>query len=130
MHRSNLRAIPVETRQKDRDEILGSQPQIILTNYVMLEYLLMRQQERPLLETATRDLRNLVIDELHVYRGRQGADVAMLLRRVHEKAGRSLQVIGTSATLATGENPGPASRCDCLSSRRAFRGRCRALPSD
>src|ERR671937_628018 len=39
--------------------------------------------------------------ELHVYRGRQGADVAMLLRRVRQRANRDLQVIGTSATLAT-----------------------------
>src|SRR6185437_7305333 len=55
-----------------------------------------------LVEQATRDLRFLVMDELHVYRGRQGADVAMLMRRVRQRAGnRPLQFIGTSATLAT-----------------------------
>ena len=94
-----------DTSKDERDQILHDPPQIILTNYVMLEYLLMRPHERPLLANATRDLRFLVIDELHVYRGRQGADVSMLLRRVHEKAGRSLQVIGTSATVATGDDP-------------------------
>ena len=93
-----------ETKQEDRERIIHERPHILLTNYVMLEYLLVRQIERSLLETATRDLRFLVMDELHVYRGRQGADVAMLLRRVREKAGRPLQVIGTSATLATGSN--------------------------
>ena len=99
-----------ETKHEDREVILDTRPQIILTNYVMLEYLLMRPQERSLLATATRDLNYLVIDELHVYRGRQGADVSMLLRRVHEKAGRSLQVVGTSATVATGEDSGERRR--------------------
>ena len=93
-----------QTGREDRERIIQERPHILLTNYVMLEYLLVRQFERSLLETATRDLQFLVMDELHVYRGRQGADVAMLLRRVREKAGRPLQVIGTSATLATGEN--------------------------
>ena len=93
-----------ETAREDRERIIQERPHILLTNYVMLEYLLVRQFERSLLETATRDLQFLVVDELHVYRGRQGADVAMLLRRVREKAGRPLQVIGTSATLATGES--------------------------
>ena len=91
-----------QTRREDRERIIHERPHILLTNYVMLEYLLVRQVERSLLETATRDLRFLVMDELHVYRGRQGADVAMLLRRVRGKAGRPLQAIGTSATLATG----------------------------
>lgn len=68
----------------------------------MLEYILLRPSERALLQTATRDLRSLVMDELHFYRGRQGADVAMLLRRVQERAGHDLQMIGTSATMATG----------------------------
>ena len=91
-----------ETKREDRSEILRERPHIILTNYVMLEYLLVRQFERSLLQTATHDLRFLVVDELHVYRGRQGADVSMLLRRTQQKAGQPVQVIGTSATLATG----------------------------
>ena len=41
------------------------------------------------------------MDELHFYRGRQGADVAMLMRRVAQKAGKDLQAIGTSATMTT-----------------------------
>ncbi len=93
-----------QTKREDRERILYEPPHILLTNYVMLEYLLMRLHERALLKTATRDLRCLVVDEMHFYRGRQGADVAMLLRRVREKAGRPLQIIGTSATLATGES--------------------------
>ncbi len=91
-----------QEREEDRARILADPPHILLTNYVMLEYMLLRPRERPLVETATRDLRFLVMDELHFYRGRQGADVAMLLRRLQQRAGHSLQCIGTSATLATG----------------------------
>ena len=44
-----------------------------------------------------------VLDELHTYRGRQGADVAMLMRRLRERSGNTkLLNIGTSATLASG----------------------------
>src|SRR5690606_27920996 len=47
-------------------------------------------------------LRFLVLDELHTYRGRQGADVALLVRRVRERlAPAGLQCIGTSATMAS-----------------------------
>lgn len=88
--------------EADRRAILEDPPHILLTNYVMLEYLLIRPQERQLVRQMTHELQFLALDEMHVYRGRQGADVAMLMRRVGERAGgRSLQYIGTSATLAT-----------------------------
>ncbi len=83
-----------------RREIIGDPPDILLTNYVMLELLLTRPYDRRLVEHA-RGLRFLVFDELHTYRGRQGADVAMLIRRVREVCqARNLQCVGTSATLA------------------------------
>lgn len=90
-----------QTRQEDRQRILDDPPHILLTNYVMLEYLLMRSNERQLLGQATEYLDFLVIDELHFYRGRQGSDVAMLMRRVAEKSGQDVQYIGTSATMTT-----------------------------
>jgi superfamily II DNA/RNA helicase len=94
-----------QDRGKDRDRILTDPPHILLTNYVMLEYMLIRPTDRSLLHQATRALKFLVVDELHVYRGRQGADVAMLMRRVRQRAGRDdLLCISTSATLATGED--------------------------
>jgi len=66
----------------------------------MLELILTRPQERPLIEAA-QGLQFLVLDELHTYRGRQGADVALLVRRVREVlAAPQLQCVGTSATLA------------------------------
>ncbi len=86
----------------ERREIWANPPDIILTNYVMLELVLSRVDERPLVEAAS-GLRFLVLDELHTYRGRQGADVALLARRVREACrADQLQVVGTSATLATG----------------------------
>jgi Lhr-like helicase len=93
-----------QERDADREAIINDPPHILLTNYVMLEYMLIRPYERVLVQQATQELHFLVMDELHVYRGRQGADVAMLLRRVRQRANRDLQVIGTSATLATQGN--------------------------
>ena len=90
-----------QTRYEDRQRILADPPHILLTNYFMLEYLLMRSYERTLLATATKNLDFVVMDELHFYRGRQGADVAMLMRRVAQKAGKDIQAIGTSATMTT-----------------------------
>ena len=91
-----------QEREEDRARILADPPHILLTNYVMAEYIMVRPAERPLLNTATRDLRTLVMDELHFYRGRQGADVAMLTRRLQEIAGRDLQAVATSATMVSG----------------------------
>jgi ATP-dependent helicase YprA (DUF1998 family) len=89
----------------DRREIQQNPPDILLTNYVMLELLLTRPEERRTIVHAARGLRFLVLDELHTYRGRQGADVAMLVRRVRDvlEAPR-LQCVGTSATLAGAED--------------------------
>ena len=94
-----------QDRGKERDRIFTDPPHILLTNYVMLEYMLIRPTDRSLLHQTTWALKFLAVDELHVYRGRQGADVAMLMRRVRQRAGRDdLLCIGTSATLATGED--------------------------
>ncbi len=89
----------------ERQRILASPPDILLTNYVMLELVLTRPDERRSLIRAAEGLRFLVLDELHTYRGRQGADVAMLVRRVRDacRAQETLQCVGTSATMATGD---------------------------
>ena len=88
--------------EEQRKEILDNPPDIILTNYVMLELILTRVWDRDLIRAA-KGLRFLVLDELHTYRGRQGADVGLLVRRLrHATRATKLQVIGTSATLASG----------------------------
>ena len=90
-----------------RTRIIQDPPDILLTNYVMLELILTRIDERKLVNQAG-DLRFLVFDELHTYRGRQGADVAMLIRRCREAFGSDqMRCVGTSATMAsvgTGED--------------------------
>ncbi len=88
--------------QEAREELRSHPPDVLLTNYVMLELLLTRTEERPIIDAA-QDLRFLVLDELHTYRGRQGADVALLVRRLREAcSARRLQCVGTSATLSSG----------------------------
>jgi superfamily II DNA/RNA helicase/very-short-patch-repair endonuclease len=80
-------------------EIQNNPPQILLTNYVMLELMLSRNQEDRLVESQ--ELKFLILDELHTYRGRQGADVAILIRKLRQRCGQNLLCIGTSATMST-----------------------------
>ncbi|MDO8777987.1 MAG: DEAD/DEAH box helicase [Burkholderiaceae bacterium] len=89
----------------DRDTLRKNPPDILLTNYKMLDYLLLRPKDRKLWErnTAT-TLRYLVVDELHTFDGAQGTDLALLLRRLRARlktpAGH-LICAGTSATLGS-----------------------------
>ena len=86
----------------ERERIAKNPPDILLTNYVMLELILTRflETDKTVRKHAA-GLRFLVLDELHTYRGRQGADVAMLVRRVRERFNENLLCIGTSATMAS-----------------------------
>ncbi len=89
----------------EKNEIISDPPDILLTNYVMLELILTRTDEIGLVERA-KGLKFLVLDELHTYRGRQGADVALLVRRVRDAMeADQLQHVGTSATLAGAGSP-------------------------
>jgi hypothetical protein len=88
----------------EKAAIRADPPHILLTNYVMLELMLTRPEERVFVDGVRSALQFLVLDELHTYRGRQGADVALLVRRLRERCGNeALQCIGTSATMASGE---------------------------
>jgi ATP-dependent helicase YprA (DUF1998 family) len=80
-------------------EIQNHPPQILLTNYVMLELMLSRKEENAFVESPS--LKFLVLDEFHTYRGRQGANVAMVIRKLRQRCGHDLLYIGTSATMAT-----------------------------
>ncbi|MFQ5740510.1 MAG: DEAD/DEAH box helicase [Acidobacteriota bacterium] len=89
-----------QENEEQKDEIRANPPDIILTNYVMLELILTRPRDQALVRAA-HHLQFLVLDELHTYRGRQGADVALLVRRAREAtSGSRLRCVGTSATLA------------------------------
>jgi hypothetical protein len=89
---------------EDRARVRAVKPDILLTNFMMLELLMTRQKadDREVMENA-KGLEFLVLDELHTYRGRQGADVAMLMRRVRDRLcpGNEPVCIGTSATMAS-----------------------------
>lgn len=89
--------------QDERERIAQNPPDILLTNFMMLELLMTRQDEneRRVIGNCA-GLRFFVLDELHTYRGRQGADVALLVRRVRERLQPDeLLCIGTSATMAS-----------------------------
>ena len=90
-----------QTTEKERHEIRESPPHLILTNYVMGEFLLLRPEDKKLINPPASEAPFfLVFDELHTYRGRQGADVAMLIRRLRSRiTGRQIIHVGTSATL-------------------------------
>src|SRR6266850_3700575 len=98
------------TGQEDQDErerIREAKPDILLTNFMMLELLMTRQNklDQTVIENA-QGLDFIVLDELHTYRGRQGADVAMLVRRLRDRLCRQRQplCIGTSATMSSQED--------------------------
>lgn len=92
-----------QENESERERIAQSPPDILLTNFMMLELILTRYEEtdRRVVENC-HDLEFLVLDELHTYRGRQGADVAMLVRRLRQRlAAERVLCIGTSATMST-----------------------------
>ncbi|GAA1730478.1 DEAD/DEAH box helicase [Brachybacterium phenoliresistens] len=94
----------------DREMIRGSVPDILLTNYKMLDQLLLRRADRPLWEASAASLRYLILDEFHTYDGAQGTDVGMLLRRLRlvldtVAPGRvHITPVATSATLGDGDD--------------------------
>jgi hypothetical protein len=88
---------------EERRTLVDNPPDIILTNFMMLELILTRYED---IDRAVIDhsigLEFLVLDELHTYRGRQGADVAMLVRRLKQRLeAHDVLCIGTSATMSS-----------------------------
>ena len=96
----NLREEPAETERPTRREIRSNPPDILLTNYKQLEFLLVRHEDRHLF---TESLRYVVLDEIHSYRGALATELACLMRRLKAHArlhsGRVVG-IGTSATVS------------------------------
>lgn len=86
----------------EKEEALKELPDILLTNYMMLELIMTRLGERDFRDSIADNLRFLVFDELHTYRGRQGSDVSMLIRRINSKCKNNIVSIGTSATMVSG----------------------------
>jgi hypothetical protein len=91
-----------QEKQEERERIKMELPDVILTNYMMLELILTRPQESVMSQSIYENLKFLVFDELHTYRGRQGADVALLAARIKALAQQPVSCIGTSATMVSG----------------------------
>jgi hypothetical protein len=99
------------------DERPEGPPHILVTNFSMLEYMLIRPSDRTIFEPEHLfygehpRLKMMVLDEAHVYAGAQAAEIHMLLRRAAQRFGTTLEAVqgfATSATLAQGENEGRA----------------------
>jgi len=100
-----------ETNEEARQALRQHPPHLLLTNYMMAELMLVRPEDQRFLDTAGGGLRYLVFDELHTYRGRQGADVALLIRRLKERAAAPEIIhIGTSATMVAEREVTPQGR--------------------
>ncbi|WP_245760091.1 DEAD/DEAH box helicase [Pseudomonas graminis] len=111
--KGRLKTQPGDRELMTRDEMQTRCPELLVTNYSMLEYMLMRPIERDIFEQTKdwlkSDERNefiLVLDEAHMYRGAGGAEVALLIRRLCARLDiprERMRCILTSASLGNGE---------------------------
>lgn len=100
--------MPRDAELFTRHEVHAAPADILVTNYSMLEYMMMRPLERPVFDQTKQWLHDnpdetflLVVDEAHMYRGAGGAEVALLLRRLRKRLDvppERIQVICTSAS--------------------------------
>jgi ATP-dependent helicase YprA (DUF1998 family) len=113
------------TGQEDeayRKDVADNPPDILLTNFMMLELLLTRVDgnDRRVIDNCA-GLHFLVLDELHTYRGRQGADVALLVRRLKQRVqSPKLICIGTSATMSNGGDEASQKQVVASTAQRLF----------
>lgn len=92
-----------------REELRASPPPILFTNASMLEYMLVRTEDAPILQKSRGTLEWIVLDEAHCYMGSQAAELSLLLRRVQMAFGvtpDTVRFVATSATI--GDPDGPA----------------------
>ena len=82
-----------------RQEMIGSPPDILITNYVMLDRLITQPSYRSMFDRSVNTLKYLVVDEVHYFRGTKGANLSLLLRRLRVLCKQSLVQIGASGTL-------------------------------
>lgn len=90
----------------DREMLRASPPPILVTNATMLEYMLVRAQDEPILRASQGKLKWIVLDEAHTYIGSQAAEIALLLRRVLHAFGveaSNVRFVATSATIGGDE---------------------------
>ncbi len=90
--------------EETREYIRKHPPHILLTNYMMLELIMTRGgKDVEIRKNLIENIKFLVFDELHSYRGRQGSDVSILIRRIKSSARNKIFCIGTSATMVSSD---------------------------
>ncbi|MBQ8425790.1 MAG: DEAD/DEAH box helicase [Clostridia bacterium] len=94
---------PIKNELISRDKMKESPPNILITNYAMLEYLMLRPDDSVFFDGEfAQDWKFIVLDEAHTYVGSTGIEVSMLMRRLLAKLNNpSIQYILTSATLGS-----------------------------
>jgi len=102
------KTVPAHAQKQAREEVLDRStlrkdpPPILVTNSTMLEYMLIRREDQPIIAQSQGKLRWIVLDEAHTYLGSQAAEMALLLRRVlhsFEVAASDVRIVATSATI-------------------------------
>lgn len=108
--------LPNDSELITRHEVQQTPPDLLITNYSMLEYMMMRPIERPIFD-ATKDWLNknpkekflVILDEAHLYRGAGGAEVGLLIRRLTDRLGVSaerIQAICATASFSDSQYAG------------------------
>jgi DEAD/DEAH box helicase domain-containing protein len=100
-------------RVGDRTALRASPPPVLVTNATMLEYMLIRQNDAPVLAASQGKLDFIVLDEAHSYMGAQAAEISLLLRRVALAFGRTpdqIRYVATSATIGSASAKADLSR--------------------
>ena len=82
-----------------RQEMIDQPPDILITNYVMLDRLITKPDTRRMFVDSEKTLKYIVVDEVHYFRGTKGANLSLLLRRFRTLCKQSLVQIGASGTL-------------------------------
>lgn len=102
----NNNVAPPKNELISRDQIKESPPHILITNYAMLEYLMVRPEDSVFFSEDNADKwKFIILDEAHVYNGSTGIEVSMLLRRLKAKLqSDTIQYVLTSATLGSDED--------------------------
>lgn len=127
-NRDRYHGLPTDAELLTRHEMQETPPDILVTNYSMLEYMLMRPIERSIWEKTKEWLSEskenhfiLILDEAHMYRGTGGAEVALLIRRLQSRLGIErdrMKCILTSASLGKeDDNEGPIKFAEQLTGR-------------
>ncbi|MGW8191965.1 DEAD/DEAH box helicase [Sphingomonas hankookensis] len=98
---------PVPEQVRDRETLRRDPPPILVTNVTMLEYMIVRRVDRPLIEASRGKLRWIILDEAHSYVGSAAAEIALLIRRVLLTFGvraEEVRFVATSATIGDGKD--------------------------